>query len=1144
MRETSREVFDGSGVRYERDFFYDANNNVVRTDIINSNDQGILETNSHFSTSYEYEILNYLVRMTEEVDVGHNIITEYQYDANRNRVLERFGEATNGNQPTNTISFLYDERDLVLREIRADGDSDQSTSQYNYDGNKNLIESLYGIEDTPRLTQHVYDAYNRLVESTDPMGNVMTIHYDANHNIVSERTDGEVIDVAGDTNNIRLSEITYVYDFMDRMIQTNTGFFETETQTPIADGQSTAVIDYSDNSQVTRTVNDNNHTTLTSYDTANRQLTITDAKNNTVTFAYDANSNVISTTEVEKSDLGNPDETFTTTFDYDNLDRLIQTIDNVSNTNEFAYDSRNNQTVTIDALGNMTRFVYDGLNRQTQTSYFLTDTGTGSYNEGDENVDILNVGGASWRRFAFNEPSNLIDSITTTQTWDDTSRLIGQTDDNSNTTTYVFDPLNRKVAIQYADGTVHNSNYDVHNNYVSGTDANGSLVTAGYDLLDRVIQKNILPGPGVSNDTTFETFKYDGLSRIIHIEDDDSIVVRKYDSLSNVTSEILNNQVTLSVYDGVSNMISCTYPGGRVVSCTFDELERKKAISDQNGLVATYDYIGPNRVEQRDYSNNTRCTYEYDAVKRITRTTHLTDPAGTATVFDDRSYSWDPMYNKTSRNDELPDGVARAFTYDSIYRLAKSEKSSPIITPEIIDYTLDGVGNRTTLTRNLTPETYTMDSTSPEPADSQLNQYTETPLDKREYDQNGNLISTDYVVNVGGASRRRLLTYDYRNQMVSHEDLDTGVTSTYIYDAFGRRIQKIPDTNNPQPVTYFYNGWRLIEEQDDSNTTQATYVYGLYIDEVLNMQRDVDSDNNNEDFYYHTDELYNVTAVTELAGTPVEFYDYDDFGEPTIFDQSKISLLKSAFDNPYLFTGRRYDNETGLYYYRTRYLEPNTGKFTTRDTIGIWGDALELGNGFSYVGNNTQTLSDPHGEGVPILFWIGQALGIGGRAAVTNAGRATVSNAGRAAITNAGHNFAISETQAAIASGAAAAATAGILLKDKNENKGISPPWCPPVSTPGSPPGPGDEDPEEKNDKDSNRKQNPNKSESEVWKNFDKGKGDIRTSGSGKSKKYYQWDHTHNDIEVYNHRGRHLGSMDPQSGKLYKPPVNGRSLKF
>ena len=77
------------------------------------------------------------------------------------------------------------------------------------------------------------------------------------------------------------------------------------------------------------------------------------------------------------------------------------------------------------------------------------------------------------------------------------------------------------------------------------------------------------------------------------------------------------------------------------------------------------------------------------------------------------------------------------------------------------------------------------------------------------------------------------------------------------------------------------------------------------------------------------------------------------------------------------------------------------------------------------------------------------------------------------------------------------------------------------------------------------QKKNPTKIESEVWKNLDKVKGqDRKTSGTGKNKKYYEWDHTHDDIEVYDRRGNHLGSMDPVTGEMYKPAVPGRTIKI
>lgn len=81
----------------------------------------------------------------------------------------------------------------------------------------------------------------------------------------------------------------------------------------------------------------------------------------------------------------------------------------------------------------------------------------------------------------------------------------------------------------------------------------------------------------------------------------------------------------------------------------------------------------------------------------------------------------------------------------------------------------------------------------------------------------------------------------------------------------------------------------------------------------------------------------------------------------------------------------------------------------------------------------------------------------------------------------------------------------------------------------------------EKND----RKFNVNKQESKQWNKLDRVKGqDRRTSGTGKDKQYYEWDFTHNDIEVYDSRGRHLGSMDPTTGEMYKPAVEGRTIKI
>lgn len=64
-----------------------------------------------------------------------------------------------------------------------------------------------------------------------------------------------------------------------------------------------------------------------------------------------------------------------------------------------------------------------------------------------------------------------------------------------------------------------------------------------------------------------------------------------------------------------------------------------------------------------------------------------------------------------------------------------------------------------------------------------------------------------------------------------------------------------------------------------------------------------------------------------------------------------------------------------------------------------------------------------------------------------------------------------------------------------------------------------------------------------MWKSLKNYKGKTKTSGKGNNKKYYEWDNTHNDIKVYNKLGKHIGSMEPKTGKMYKPVVPGRTIK-
>jgi RHS repeat-associated protein len=77
--------------------------------------------------------------------------------------------------------------------------------------------------------------------------------------------------------------------------------------------------------------------------------------------------------------------------------------------------------------------------------------------------------------------------------------------------------------------------------------------------------------------------------------------------------------------------------------------------------------------------------------------------------------------------------------------------------------------------------------------------------------------------------------------------------------------------------------------------------------------------------------------------------------------------------NPYLFTGRRFDLETGLYYYRARYYNPHIGRFLQTDPVG-YGDGM---NWYNYCGNNPLNYLDPYGLYLDSYDWNGLASNVG-----------------------------------------------------------------------------------------------------------------------------------------------------------------------
>ena len=180
--------------------------------------------------------------------------------------------------------------------------------------------------------------------------------------------------------------------------------------------------------------------------------------------------------------------------------------------------------------------------------------------------------------------------------------------------------------------------------------------------------------------------------------------------------------------------------------------------------------------------------------------------------------------------------------------------------------------------------------------------------------------------------------------------------------ALGRRVEKA--VSGGATTRYLLDGVQVVEEYDGSDAWQARYVYEDGIDRPRCMDRadiaDVDGDQNTTEvmrFHYHQQALGCVTEMSEPGGAVVEWVTYDVYGLPTIRNQQGNQVSQSAIGNPYLYTGREYDPESGLYFYRARHYDPGKGRFLQRDPLG-YPDSL---TGYEYVISDPVTLLDPWG---------------------------------------------------------------------------------------------------------------------------------------------------------------------------------------
>jgi RHS repeat-associated protein len=927
---------------------------VGREILLSYNTNGRLEKITDFekrTITYSYDAMGNLVKVTNPV--GHSIT--YGYDENHNltsitdakgvtylvNVYDDSDRIISQTYHGGTFTFQYDADNLITRVTDRIG----TIHEYYFNETGNPIKVIQDVDGLNLVSASIYDDNMNLLSEINPAGDTTSYTYDSMGNLLTiTDTQGNVTTFTYESTYNHIASVT---DALGR-----TSRFEYDTKGNIvkiidALGNET-IYTYDTNGDLLSITNADEKTTSFTYNSQGYPTTITNPLGHLTRFNYNAFGKLTAMTDAR----GN-----TTSYSYDILNRLVEVIDTLGNKTKYTYDENNNRTSIIDAQNQTTKFVYDEFNRLVIIRDALGHERQYTYDLNENLLTTIDANNNSTTN-AYDALERLIavtDSLgnKTEYSYDKSGNVKQITDARRNTTTHTYDNLDRLIQTTYPDGSVESYVYNKVGNLASKTDRIGQTINYKYDELDRIILKTY-------PDSSSANYSYDNLGRLTKATYGDSSVSYNYDALSRITQSRQNEKTINYTYDDMANSTRLTYPDGDFITYVYDALNRLDQIKDSVDLViADYTYDSLSRRTQLDLSNGTQTTYAYDVLDSLTKLINKKAPDYIISSF---TYEYDPVGNRISMTTEK--GV-HSYTYDATYQLTGVTYPDS----ESTAYHFDAVGNRTSVVAKSTTD-YTT---------NELNEYTEVGGVAYSYDANGNLTS-DGV---------NSYEYDYENRLT--KVITPEMVISYGYDVLGRRVSK----STPSGITkYIYDGNRVIVETDGAGVTTSSYIYGMGVDEVLIMT------SGENHYFYHLDGLGSVVNITDASGKLVESYSYDVYGEPGIFDNLGNRLEKSVIGNSYLFTGRVFDKECDLYYYRTRYYKNEIGRFITPDAI-TWGpddirlsyqnntiSALHRGiilsvglddpsyfHRLAYVSNSPVNYVDPTGELLIAAFGIGAIIG-------------------------------------------------------------------------------------------------------------------------------------------------------------------------
>jgi len=737
---------------------------------------------------------------------------------------------------------------------------------------------------------------------------------------------------------------------------------------------------------------------ITTPDNATKRYTYVDAGPATITESIDSSRS--RTQKILYNAAGQLALTFDfrgnrTTYTYSATAGDLESVTTPAGTTRFVRDGLGRVRETKDPLEKVTLTEYDGRGRVKKITHPDGTTSELTYDLAGRPVTAKDALGRE-SRTVYDADGRAIESIdplrnVTRQAYDLMSRLSSITDAEGHTTTLARDAYGRVVRAVYPGGAVESMTYDQEGRVASHTDRKGTTTTYRYDALGRPVEKTYSDGsPGV-------TYAYDEMSRMKSAANAVDTLAWTYDHLSRVLTESSSRHgSTVSYsYDDNGNRLTLSLNGTTVVTYsyddasrldwlrhesqtfdfTYDAASRRTSMTYPNGITTTYDIDHMGRLREikalRGSQPVSTAAYEYDAVGNATRKTSLdfTEDYGydalSRLVRAQRGttqwgFDFDRVGNRTV--DRLNGAVLKA-SHDDRNQLVSKEPGGAVPVDGVLNepavVLVNGQpaqmapGNRFTSSVQTTAGT---NEIAVQATDGSSN----TSLKRYAYDVSGHALVFDHDANgnlIRKAESGAVWAYEWNVEGQLIRALRDGAeVARFAYDPLGRRVEKVA---GGVARSYVYDGQDILQETATGTAlTVHLYIHGPGVDEPLARKNEA----NGSAVYYHADGLGSIIKYTDAAGNVSHTYSYDVWGNITI----------GASVAGYSFTGREWDPELGLYYYRARYYDATAGRFISEDPIGFSGGI----NFYSYAAGAPSQFTDPFGESLwRTLFRVYERVG-------------------------------------------------------------------------------------------------------------------------------------------------------------------------